>query len=184
MAIALVAVAAWTRWGTDWVVATVWVASIMAAVVLVEPEGTGAEVDEAARLLVASHEFALVMVAVAFIVRVRTWLAGLPGIRRLRRRDRAGQPAGLLATAELRSVDGARVAAIMAIAEQLGGPADDRDTVVAALTAPRVRRRARQVGVAARWRFRATHSESTTRHPRRAGAVRPPLGGGDQHLPG
>ena len=184
MAVALLAVAAWTRWGTDWVVATVWAASIMTAVVLVEPEGAGAEVDEAARLLVASHEFALVMVAVAFIVRVRTWLAGLPGIRRLRRRDRTGRPAGLLAVAELRSVDRARVAAIVAIAEQLGGPTGDRDTVVAALTAPSVRRRARLVGVAARWRFggdplRVDHAPTRAA----AGAVRPPLGAGGQDVP-
>ena len=153
MAVALLAVAAWTRWGTDWVVATVWAGSIVTAVVLVEPAAAEPELDEAARLLVASHEFALVMVAIAFIVRVRTWLANLPGIRRLRRRDRTGRPAGLLAVAELRSVDRARVAAIVAIAEQLGGPTGDRDVVLAALTAPSVRRRARLVGVAARWRF-------------------------------
>ncbi len=173
MAIALLAVAAWTRWGTDWVVATVWAASILAAVVLVEPEGTGTEVDEAARLLVASHEFALVMVAVAFIVRVRTWLAGLPGIRRLRRRDRAGRPAGLLAVAELRSVDRARVAAIVAIAEQLGGPTDDRDAVVAALdrttcAAAGPPRRCRRP-MALPWRPAPSRQRA---HPRRAGAVR------------
>ena len=133
MAVALLAVAAWTRWGTDWVVATVWAGSILTAVVLVEPAAAEPELDEAARLLVASHEFALVMVAIAFIVRVRTWLANLPGIRRLRRRDRSGRPTGLLAVGELRSVDRARVAAIVAIAERLGGPTGDRDVVLAAL---------------------------------------------------
>ena len=153
MAVALLAVAAWTRWGTDWVVATVWAGSVLTAVVFVEPAAAETELDEAARLLVASHEFALVMVAIAFIVHVRTWLANLPGIRRLRRTDRSRTANGAPRRRGAPQRRPTRVAAIVAIAERLGGPTGDRDVVLATLTAPSVRRRARLVGVAARWRF-------------------------------
>jgi hypothetical protein len=158
--IGVAAVAAWLRWGMDWIVAVVWAAGIAVAFVTVPVDHTHDVATATAtataewRVLRASHEFAAVLVLLAALSRARVGVAGLPGARRLTRRraDEAADRATALRTAA--PVERCRAVAIAALALHGRHPTPVHDATTAGADAPDVRRRASRVAAAARWRFR------------------------------
>ncbi|MFV0309260.1 MAG: hypothetical protein ACK5OX_16115 [Desertimonas sp.] len=151
--VAVVAVVAWLRWGTDWIVAAVWVAGLAVAYLVVPASHTHGWEPVADPLPVkrSSHEFAAVLVLVAAATRARLALGRIPGLRR-RPQGRADVlPDRRTALAAARPVERCRAAAIAALAD----PPSRVDEITVSLAEPDVRRRAARVAAVARWRLRA-----------------------------
>jgi hypothetical protein len=153
VAATIVAVTAWLRWGTDWIVGLVWASAIAIAFAVVPAAHTHDAAVLAGKLQVqrASHEFAAVLVLVAMLSRARLALIGLPGVRQFtgRRRDEpADRRAALLAASPIQRC---RAVAIAGLTRHLPRPGDE--DAAAAVAEPDVRRRAARVAAAARWRL-------------------------------
>lgn len=162
VAFALLAVAAtvaWLRWGTDWIVAGVVVAAMMASAWWGSVDHAGAAADAWPAPALAAHEFPLVVLIIGFLAWLRSALGSVPGFGWVRgRRSRPDQRRDL---ADLPPVERCRAASILALA----GRADDE--VRAAIARPDVAARARRIGLAARFRtggdpFRRDHAHART----------------------
>ncbi|WP_420453479.1 hypothetical protein [Ilumatobacter sp.] len=135
------AVVAWLRWGTDWIVVAVLVAT-MAASAMWGTGGHGDDGDLAAR---SAHEFPIVVLIIAFLAWIRSAIGGVPGFGRVRgRRARQDTSLSLL---DLPPVDRCRAVTILSLADE-GGTELSR-----AVGAADVDRRARRISRAARLRF-------------------------------
>ncbi len=158
------ATVAWMSWGADWLVGAVWVAALVATVLLAQ-RGQPV-VRGVAQPLRGSHEFPLVMAVIAAVAWTKSVLARLPGVRqfrraRQRRRDELGRSAASV-------VDTCRAASIAALAISAGAAGVDVTGHRLAITDARVQRRARRVGAIARWRFTGDPLRADQAHIRTA----------------
>ncbi len=137
------AVLAWLRWGTDWVVVAVMVATMVASAIW----GTGGHESTAAGApvaMAAAHEFPIVVLIIGFLAWIRSAIGGLPGFGWAR--GRRGRDETALTLSDLSPVDRCRAVTLLALAGR-----DDavlRDAVVA----PDVGRRAHWISLVARFR--------------------------------
>ena len=161
----VVAVAAWLRWGTDWIVLAVLAAAIAVSAMAVRdaPSAVGALTRDLP-LQRSAHEFPLVLVVVAALSRLGRVFRRLPPVAAIHRR-RAARHEGLAALTELNVVERCRTASIAALAG-MSDPAEV-ELVAAAVRRPDVASRARRVGAVARVRvggdpFRVDHSHART----------------------
>ncbi|MCV7149987.1 hypothetical protein [Mycolicibacterium pyrenivorans] len=106
-----------------------------------------------------SHEFPLVLLLLATAGWVRATLAGVPGFRWLAGRRSRSEPWTL---SDLSVPDRCRAVAVLSMADVVDDDALD------ALRSPEVHRRARRVGVAARWRFAGDPLRNDHAHTRAA----------------
>jgi hypothetical protein len=141
MALSILAAIAWLRWGADWLFAVV-VAASMVASGLWGVHGHSSARSHAAR---ASHQFPVVVLVADLLSRLRAKLATAPGFRWLRGRQFVGTETRRLV--DLDPADRCRAVAVMALAGEASPEA------VAAVRRPDVARRARLVGLIARFRF-------------------------------
>ncbi len=147
IAVTVVALAAWLRWGLDWVLVAVIVAAVLVTAAAVPPDVSAlGPVVLHPPVQRAAHEFPLVLVIVGVLSRLERAFRRLPPVAAARRR-RAARSDGLPTLAALPVVDRCRAASIAALA----GVSDE--SIAAAVGRPDVARRARRVGVAARARF-------------------------------
>ena len=142
--LAIVATVLWVRWGADWTVVAVLAGSI-AMTLIVSPGGHVGVVAHQLTTVRASHEFPLVILALAGW----QWFRGLPLVNRLRRRPRVSL-AGLDDLARLGPVDRCRTVAVLSLA----GPVPS--TIASTIGLPDVPRRARRIALVARGRHGRT----------------------------
>jgi hypothetical protein len=174
--VAAASVVAWLRWGTDWIVGTVWVLAVLVAFLTVpthhhDAAATLTVSPPPVRIARASHEFAAVLVIAAVLSRLRLAIAGMPGVRRVVAR-RATAPADR-ATALRRAAptNRCRAATIAAIAQRAGASRIDEALFTEVLEAPDVRRRAARVAAWARWRLGGDPLRHDNAHARAALAL-------------
>lgn len=145
VACAVAATVAWVKWGVDWSVLAVIMASTAAAGAL-----TSSHVQASApHVLRSAHEFPLVIIVTAGLTWVRSVAGRLPGMHRLARR-RSRSLVGLADVHRLSVADRCRCASLMALAGTPSGV--ERDCVLAMLEHVDVVDRARRVGFVARGR--------------------------------
>lgn len=138
----------WLQWGADWSVVAVW--TIAAAVtwwVVPLHHDVASSAPGTLRVLRASHEFAVVLVVLAAIGRMRVAFSSLPGFG-ARSARRAADGTITRPVLVLNAVDRSRAAALNVLA---GG---DAVASIAELRSPEVIRRAVRIGRVARGRFR------------------------------
>jgi hypothetical protein len=157
-ALAVVATVAWVRWGVDWAVLAVIIASTAAAGALT----SSVTHQSAPQVLRSTHEFPLVIIITAGVTWARSIGGRLPGMRRLARR-RTRSLAGLADIDRLSVIDRCRCASIVALAAPANGAELDR--VLATLEHDDIARRASRVGLIARGRrggdpFRVDHAHA------------------------
>jgi hypothetical protein len=139
----IASIVAWLRWGTDWIVAAVLVATMTASALW----GTGeheAAVAGTTIAVPAAHEFPIVVLIIGFLAWIRSALGGVPGFGWVRGRRARNETTQTLA--DLGPVDRCRAVSVLALA----GHSDPalRDAVVA----PDVERRAHRISLVARFR--------------------------------
>lgn len=163
MAMGILATVLWLRWGADWTVLAV-VAGAMAtsAALTGDPHAPVASIRAAVGLqpIAAAHEFPLVVLVVAALSWMRSIAGRLPLVGRLLAR-RHRHRTGLADLGALAPVDRCRAVSVLVLAG-----ADDPAARATAAAAD-VARRARRVGVVARWRcggdpFRRDHAHART----------------------
>ncbi len=142
---ATVATVAWVKWGVDWSIVAVVVASTVAAGLLTSPVAHSAT-PQFAR---STHEFPLVIIVAGAVTWTRSAAGRLPGIRRLGRR-RARSFHGLADIDRLSVVDRCRCASIVALSAP--SPEAELDRVLATMEDSGVARRAARIGLLARGR--------------------------------
>jgi hypothetical protein len=152
VALAVVATVGWLRWGVDWAVVLVVVVSMVASAVFAVTDHSAQ-----AHLARASHEFPLVVLVAGLIGWVRSVLGRVPGFGWLA--GRRPHPDEERALADLHPTDRCRAVALAALAESVD------DESLAAVRAADVARRARRVGLVARFRrggdpFRVDHAHA------------------------
>ena len=138
---ALLATVAWVRWGMDWLLAAVVLGAVLASGLIRDAPHAAPLV----RPVYAAHEFPLVLLVAGLLSWLRGVVGRVPGLSHLaRRRGRSSQ--GLASIDRLRPADRSRTAAILALA-------GDVDLARPLAGDPAIERRARRVGLAARWRL-------------------------------
>ncbi len=134
-------VMAWMRWGADWIVVAVVVASMATSAVLSSTSGHAAPPGAPA---VQAHEFPLVLLVVGVLSRLAVGAGRLPGLRRLAT-ARSTRRNSLVDAGGLGAVNQCRVAAIASLA-------GDADTARQIAGSDAITVRARRVNLVARAR--------------------------------
>jgi hypothetical protein len=146
----VVATVAWLRWGVDWAVVAVVVVAMGVSAAFATTDH-----HEEAQVVRAAHEFPLVVLVAGLVGWIRTVLGRVPGFAWIAgRRAATGEERRLL---DLHPTDRCRAVAVLALA----GSIDDEAR--RGVGEPDVARRARLVGLAARFRrdgdpFRVDHA--------------------------
>jgi hypothetical protein len=153
MALAIGALVAWARWGAEWLVLAVWLASLGTTAWLVQPSAA-AQAAPAVPIMRSSHEFAAVLLLVAALSRLRSRLSRLPGVRWLRQARAMPPRTGLESMRGLPAGERAQVAGVLAIAAWFSPPLYDGAAVLSAARVDDLRTRARRVALVARLRWR------------------------------
>jgi hypothetical protein len=168
VALTVVGVAAWLRWGVDWPLLALLAAAMVASALAVHggPGHLGAAAGSPT-VERGAHEFPLVLLVVGALSRLGRLLRRLPGVAALQRR-RAARTDGLAALGRLGVVDRCRTASIASLAHTTAG---DAESVTAAVTAPDVIRRARRIGIVARGRLKGDPLRDDHAHTRSALAL-------------
>lgn len=143
---AIMATISWTRWGTDWMVGAV----VLASIVATGFAGSPIHAEEFQAVQRAAHEFPAVVLVMSALAWLSSVVASAPLVRH-RRARRAARLRGLVDVAQLPVVDRCRTVSIAALG---GTPSCGWEPLLAAINRPDVSRRARRIGVAARGRFR------------------------------
>jgi hypothetical protein len=152
-----IATVLWLRWGLDWVLVAIVLASAVTSAVLARPTS---QVSADVVTLRSAHEFPLVLLVVALIGWIRATLGSVPGFAWMRGRS-IEDDAPTRPLRELPPVDRCRAITIKTLAGRCSP--DDAESI----DADDVARRSRLIGIAARVRvggdpFRVDHAHVRT----------------------